>query len=318
MDEHDRVKIDAEPWENEESSAQGLEKAFRERLRSVKSVTERRNLAGLAREMGRLPIDATRAALETSAAIAAVSLRASMEFLRAAPEAAAVLEAEELRAWGEMGRRLAMGDAETAAAFFAAGVEAFNRVPQEARPLIFQICTRQMTLSSSVALETFNRAPLLAGIITDTELLRSILEVAAEISRRSAKHSADFLSTTARVIERLGDYDYDANLSVARAAVKLASTFAMRAGGIAADAWAAMPAALFGLNQENATLLLARAGDFLERGGGAAMHVLVAGGEILRTVPEAFNAWIDLLWAVAEHGNAALVAFVRASPALFT
>ncbi len=318
MDEHDRVKIDAEPSDNEESSAQeGLEKAFRERLRSVKSVTERRNLAGLAREMGRVPIDAARAALETSAAIAGVSLRASMEFLRAAPEAAAVLEAEELRAWGEMGRRLAMGDAETATAFFATGVEAFHHVPREARPLIFQICTRQMTLSSSVALETFNRAPLLAEIITDTDLLRSILEVAAEISRRSAKHSADFLSTTPRVVKRLGDYD-DANLSVARAAVTLASTFAVRAGGIAADAWAAMPAALLGLKQESATLLLMRAGDFLERGGGAAMHVLVAGGEILRTVPEAFNAWIDLLWSVAEHGNAALVAFVRASPALFT
>jgi nitric oxide reductase NorD protein len=311
-------EIDAEAAENEESStAQPLEKAFRERLRSVKSVTERRTLAGLARELGRLPVDAARAALETSAAIAGVSLRASIEFLRAAPDAAAVLEPEELRAWGEMGRRLAMGDAETATAFFAAGVEAFQRVPREARPLIFQICTRQMTLSSSVALETFNRAPQLSEIITDTELLRSILEVAAEISRRSAKHSADFLSTTPRVIQRLVDYD-DAGLRVARAAVGLASIFAVRAGGIAADAWAAMPAALNGLRQESATLLLERAGDFLERGGGAAMHVLVAGGEILRTVPEAFDAWIDLLWAVAEHGNAALVAFVRSSPALFT
>ena len=79
-----------------------------------------------------------------------------------------------------------------------------------------------------------------------------------------------------------------------------------------------MPAALAGLRQESAILLLERSGDFLERGGGAAMHVLVAGGEILRTVPEAFAAWVDLLWTVAEHGNAALVAFVRASPALFT
>jgi hypothetical protein len=309
--------FDVKSEESGDGNTRPIEEAFRERLRSVKSVTERRTLAGLARELGRLPVDAARAALETSAAIAGVSLRASIEFLRAAPEAAIVLESEELRAWGEMGRRLAMGDAETATAFFAAGVEAFQRVPREARPLIFQICTRQMTLSSSVAMETFNRAPLLAEIITDTELLRSILEVAAEISRRSAKHSADFLSTTPRVIQRLGDYD-DAGLHVARAAVALASIFAVRAGGIAADAWAAMPAALAGLRQESAILLLERAGDFLERGGGAAMHVLVAGGEILRTVPEAFDAWIDLLWAVAEHGNAALVAFVRSSPALFT
>src|ERR1041384_4100107 len=153
--------------ENKEASTQPLESAFRERLRSLKSVTERRTIGGLARELGKLPVDAARAALETSAAIAGVSLRASIEFLRAAPDAARVLEAAELRAWGEMGRRLAMGDVETACTFFASGVEELGDVPREARPLIFQVCTRQMTLSSSVATETFRRAPLLAQSIRD-------------------------------------------------------------------------------------------------------------------------------------------------------
>ncbi|HEV2912628.1 MAG TPA: VWA domain-containing protein [Pyrinomonadaceae bacterium] len=301
------------------SAQQGIEHAFRERLRSVKSVTERRTLAGLARELGKLPVDAARVALETSAAIAGISLRASVEFLRAVPEAAKVLEAEELRAWGEMGRRLAMGDAETGVAFFASGVEALGRVPRAVRALVFQVCARQMTLSSSVATETFRRAPLLAEIITDASLLGSVFAVAAEISRRSAKHSADFLNTTPRVIERLSGFEVESSgaSEVARAAASLALAFAARAGGIAADAWAAMPAALAGLSGPRAELLLGRAGDFLERGGGAALHVLVAGGEILRAVPEAFTAWIDLLWTVAEHGNAALVAFVRASPPLF-
>src|ERR1051325_7029461 len=315
MDERDTEQA-AKATGDDELSAGSIERAFRDRLRSVKSVTERRTLAGLARELSRLPVDAARAALETSAAIAGVSLRASMEFLRAAPGAASVLEADELRAWGEIGRRLAMGDAETAIAFYASGVEAMGRVPGEARPLIFQICTRQMTLSSSVAVETFRRAPLLAEIITDAVLLSSVLAVAAEISRRSAKHSADFLGMTPRVMERLGQFE-DAQDGVARAAVSLASAFAARAGGIAADAWAALPAALTGLGHASATLLLKSAGDFLERGGGAALHVLVAGGEILRAVPEAFAAWIDLLWTLTDHGNAALVAFVRSSPALF-
>src|SRR5882672_5421567 len=83
-----------------------------ERLRSVQSPTERRTLAGLLREISGLPIEQTRAALETSAAIAGVSLRASIEFLRAAPRVAQVLEPTELRAWGELGRRLTMGDVE--------------------------------------------------------------------------------------------------------------------------------------------------------------------------------------------------------------
>ena len=57
--------------------------------------------------------------------------------------------------------------------------------------------------------------------------------------------------------------------------------------------------------------------NFLERGGAAALNFLIAGGEILRTLPECFDDWIDLLWAVAAHGNAGLVAFIRSSPAFF-
>ena len=43
------------------------------------------------------------------------------------------------------------------------------------------------------------------------------------------------------------------------------------------------------------------------RGGAAALHILIAGGEILRTLPECFDEWIDMLWTVASHGNAGLV-----------
>src|SRR5262249_47622566 len=100
-----------------------------ERLRSVKNPTERRTLAGLLREIGRLPLDHTRAALETSALIAAVSLRASIEFLRATPEVASVLEPAELRAWGELGRRLTMSDVETGINFFSSGAADFAKVP---------------------------------------------------------------------------------------------------------------------------------------------------------------------------------------------
>ncbi|MDT4896164.1 MAG: nitric oxide reductase NorD protein [Acidobacteriota bacterium] len=313
MSEHES-QFDADDVESEETAP--LESEFHERLRSVKSVTERRTIAGLARELGSLPVDAARAVLETSALIAGVSLRASIEFLRAAPQAAHVLEATELRAWGEMGRRLAMGDVETAVSFFSAGVEDLTNVARDARPLIFQVCSRQMTLSSSVALETFKTAPLLARYIADDEQLRSVLEVAAEISKRSAKHSADFLKATPRLARRTHDFGLDAP-RIFTASALLASAFAARAGGIAADAWTALPVALAGQQAEDALKLLRRANDFLERGGGAALHLLVAGGETLRLLPEAFDAWIDLLWTVAEHGNANLIAFVRYGPSFF-
>jgi nitric oxide reductase activation protein len=299
-----------------------------ERLRSVKNPSERRTLAGLLREISHLPLEQTRAALETSAGIAAVSLRASIEFLRAAPGVAQVLEPTELRAWGELGRRLTMGDVENGVSFFADGSDAFAAVPANARPFVFQVCARQMILSAATGAETFRSAPLLAEKITYGELLRSIYEVAAEISRRSAKHSADFLKAAPVVFELLRVRDaarresnkgssQPLNGSVVQAAIDLASAFAERAGGIAADAWAALPAAVDRLEAEPALKLLRRSVSFLERGGAAALHLLIAGGEVLRTLPECFDEWIDLLWAVASHGNAGLVAFIRSSPAFF-
>jgi len=84
--------------------------------------------------------------------------------------------------------------------------------------------------------------------------------------------------------------------------------------GIAADAWAALPAALNHLSGNDALRLLNNSIGFLERGGGSALQVLLNGGEVLRTLPEVFDDWIKLIWTVAQHGNASLIAFVRSSP----
>src|SRR2546423_6680747 len=106
-----------------------LSEEIDERLRSVKSSTERRTLARLFRNLSDLHLEHARAALETSALIAAISFRASIEFLRATPDVAQVLEAAELRAWGELGRRLTMTDVESGVSFFVGGVGEFARVP---------------------------------------------------------------------------------------------------------------------------------------------------------------------------------------------
>jgi nitric oxide reductase NorD protein len=315
-----------------------------ERLRSVKNPAERRTLANLLHEIARLPLEHTHAALEVSATIAGVSLRASLEFLRAVPDAARALDPAELRAWGEMGRRLTMSEVEEGVSFFSAGVGEFEKVPPSARPFVLQVCSRQMILSATTAAESFRGAATLAANLTDPESLRSIYEVAAEISRRSAKHSADFLNATPMVVARLQESSRPARLSgglrsaarepgvgnsphlnkeheprtdVTHAAIDLTAAFAERAGGIAADAWASLPEAIAGLDADRAQKLMRRAASFLERGGAAALNVLIAGGEILRALPESFDDWIDLLWSVASHGNAGLVAFVRASPAFF-
>ena len=273
---------------------------------------ERQSFLELTRSIAGLPLDQAAAILETSASIGAISLRAGIEFLRAAPAAARVLHAAELRAWGEMGRRLAMSDFETAVSFFVAGVEDLQSVPKDLLPAIFTLCTRQMTLSTTIGRDTLASIPQLVAEIGDTDLVAAVIEVATEIARRSAKHSAEFLNASPHVTETLRSF---ADSDVTSGALALATSFATRAGGIAADAWRAVPEALAELSAADAKRLLTATNDFLERGGGAALHILLSGGEILRRAPEIFDEWIALLWIVAAHGNAGLVAFVRSSPA---
>ncbi len=312
-----------------------LESEIDERLRAVKSPAERRTLAGVLRQVAGLPLEHGRAALETSALIAAVSLRASIEFLRAIPAVAPIMEPAELRAWGELGRRLTMSDVETGVSFFVAGPGDFAQVPSLVRPFVFQVSARQMILSAATAAETFREAGALAEAVGNAELLRSIYEVAGSISRRSAKHSAEFLQATPQVFAVLNpDQPFSRGLPPARSAtmagsspplnnqliveaINLVKAFAEHAGGIAADAWAGLPAALDRLSRDQSLTLFKRAANFLDRGGAVAFHFLMAGGDLLRALPECFEPWIELLWTIAPHGNAALVAFIRASPRFF-
>jgi hypothetical protein len=309
MDSDLKPKSDEAPLQ--ETSSTSIERELQRHFAEVKYPSERQSILELTRELARLSLDRAAATVETSGIIAGVSLRAGLEFLRSAPEAADTLSAGELRLWGELGRRLAITDVETAISFFLAGVNDLKAVPPEARAVVFQLCSRQMTLSAPIAAATLRKVGTLSEEMRDSQTLISTLETAAEISRRSAKHSADFLTTTPLVVECLNGFDDQA---VKQSALALASAFAFRAGGIAADAWAAMPTALANLESEAALQLLDRTGDFLERGGGGALHLMLSGGEVLRVLPELFDDWIELLWVVAQHGNASLVAFVRSTP----
>src|SRR6185436_19877017 len=123
---------------------------------------ERQSFLELTRSIASLPLDQAAAALETSAAIASISLRAGIEFLRAAPAAATVLQPAHLRSWGELGRRLAMSDFDTASSFFAEGVENLRPLSPEIQSALFALCIRQMTLSTSVGRATLQKAPLVA------------------------------------------------------------------------------------------------------------------------------------------------------------
>lgn len=271
----------------------------------------KKTLTGLAARLGRLPSDKKRVALEMSAALAGVSLRVSREFVEAVPRAAKLLSAEDLRLWGEMGRRLAMGNADIGTAFFAEGVTGLKPVPEIARAAVFQICTRQLVLSSSTALETFRAVPNIAREVRDPQLLAEIFAVAFEIAQRSAKHSAEFLQHTPAVAAALRSAGSE---EVSAEAIALARQFAERTGGMTADLWAGLPDALAKVSAPNAVRLLRCAGQFLEFGGSVTLHFVASGSDVLGAADAVFDDWKLVARTVARHGNAVLIAFLRATP----
>ena len=271
---------------------------------------------GLAAKLGRLPADKRRVALEMSAALAAISLKVSREFVEAVPQAADILSADDLRAWGELGRRLAMGSAGTGVSFFSGGVENLAEIPEPARDLVFQIATRQLVLSSSTALDTYAFVPGLARDVDDDILFTDILKLALEIASRSAKHSADFLLRTPQLVDVLNSLG-ERKLDVARPILRLASIFAGRTGGMTADLWSTLPASLEGLPADDAIRLAERAAEFIEFGGSVTLHFIASGGSVLRNAPPVFDEWASVARKIARQGNAVLIAFLRATPKLF-
>ncbi|HRI02116.1 MAG TPA: VWA domain-containing protein [Pyrinomonadaceae bacterium] len=276
---------------------------------------EKPTLTGLARRLGQLPADKKRAALETSAALAGVSLRVSREFVEAVPKAAKVLSTDDLRNWGEFGRRLAMGNADSGVKFFADGVDGLKKIPKAARAAVFHVCSRQLVLSSSIALQTFHLIPGIAADLADKRLLASILNLAVEIAQRSAKHSADFLEHTpavARAIEQFGDD----SPAVADAVLTLAADFVSRTGGLTADLWQELPTALAVITAPNAVALMESSAEFLEYGGSVTLHFVASGSKVLTLSERAFDDWRAASREIARHGNAVLIAFLRATPKL--
>ncbi|MEQ1764482.1 MAG: hypothetical protein ABL984_15235, partial [Pyrinomonadaceae bacterium] len=277
----------------------------------------KQTLTGIAAGLSRLPAEKRRAALEVSAALAGVSLKASREFVASVPAAGDILSAEDIRLWGELGRRLAMGSAEAGSKFFADGVEPLAAIPEAARPLVFQICTRQLVLSSSIALETYHAIPDLADDIGDDELMTDVLKLALDIANRSAKHSAEFIQKTPPGAEALDKFG-ESKREVASAAIRLASVFATRTGGMTADLWANLPKALNGLDASSAKKLADAGVVFLDHGGSVTLHFISSGAEVFRTAASVFDEWCEVLQKIGKHGNAVLIAFLRATPKFFS
>lgn len=276
----------------------------------------RPTLTGIARGLNNLPSEKKRAALEVSAALAAVSLKVSREFVEAVPAAAELLSAEDIRQWGELGRRMAMGSADIGVKFFAAGVQPLSKLPAGARRDFFEVCKRQLVLSSSIALETFQALPKIAARVKDPQIMAEALRLSVEIAQRSAKHSSEFLAKTPGVAASLERFGED-KPAVAEALVELAQQFAGRTGGMTADLWASVPTSLEKLTAAQAIQLFSRATAFLDHGGSVTLHFISSGSDALQFDAVVFDEWSELGKVIAASGNAVLISFLRSSPTFF-
>lgn len=276
----------------------------------------KQSLTGLAKRLSQLPPEKRKAAIEASASLAAVSLKVSRAFVEAVPKASEILTADDLRDWAELGRRLAMADADLAAEFFEEGAVRLEKLAPAARQMAFRIATRQLLLSSSIALETYSKIPDLADEVGDRELFTQILDLGGEIANRSAKHSADFLESTPAVAGALASYGQDRE-KVAESAFELAGAFAARTGGMTADLWTGLPEVLRGLTADEAVKLMNRGKDFLDYGGSVTLHFVSAGASTLRRREDVFDEWCAAAEQFGEHGNAVLIAFLRLGPGFF-
>lgn len=281
---------------------------------AAKRTEPKPTLTGLARKLGGLTAEKRRVALELSASLAAVSLKASRAFVESIPEAAALMSCDDLRIWGEFGRRVAMADTGTAIRFFSGSYQKLPDIPNECRGTLFAICTRQLVLSSSAALATYDRMPEIAGSFADPALVNTVLDVALEIANRSARHSVEFLENSpavGRALKALGDE------RVTQAVVSLAADFAGRTGGLAAELWQGLPEALDGLSPDSVLRLLLATNQFLDHGGSVTLHFLASGSVALRTFEQAFDEWSGAAEVMARHGNAVVISFLRAAPRFF-
>lgn len=283
------------------------------RLENVAENANKSTFTGLAKHLSQLPAEKKRAALELSAALAGVSLRVSREFVEAVPDASKVLSADELRAWAELGRRVAMGSAEAGAKFFQIGVDELAGLSADARDSLFKICTRQLVLSSSTALETFRFVPTLARETEDRKMLEDVLGLCVEIANRSAKHSSEFLLRTPAVISALKPFGDD----VWKTFVNLGEQFANRTGGMTADLWANVPRAVDGISPKQASELGSAALNIIQHGGSVSLRFLSSGAEVLRSADAVFDDWCHVFERIAAHGNAVAIAFLRATPKFF-
>lgn len=284
----------------------------------LKGVT-RKSVEALARSFGIQPNDRAWVTMDVGASLAGVSIKVATEFFRVVPEVAQHLENEDLRQWAEVGRRIALDNAEEANGFFHSSAQTLAAVPVNLRPQLIALCGKQIVLSPSTALSTFYTAPKTIEKLGETEATYKLFNIAVAVANRSVKHSTEVLAAAPNAVAALHQLDHsfqNQNLPLTKQALELAENFANRTGATAAEFLSALGEGLSFVKTPNeAKLLYEQTSSFLERGGATALQYFRAAKSVMEQSDAAsYEKWNFVTRRVAEEGNALVYDFLKLTP----
>ena len=296
----------------------GIAGALSEQLKGV----TRGTIESLALKMGVLPSERAWVAVDIGASLAGISLKATVEFFRAAPEVARLLDNDDVRAWAELGRRIALNNADEAGEFFRCSTEVLAVLAPPVRPLLVELCSKQIVLSPVAALATFRAAPQTMASIGDEQAAVKLFKIAVEVAHRSVKHSTEVLNAAARALASLNALEATLSTTASEEGgptediLNLADSFAQRTGATAAEFLTTVGEGLdFITNPTEVTSLCAETTAYLERGGATALQFFRSARIVMELGGKAsFEKWSRVARQVSNEGNAIVYDFLKLTP----
>ncbi len=283
-----------------------------------KGVT-RKSVEALARSFGINPNDRSWVTMDVGASLAGVSLKVATDFFRVVPEVALHLENDDLKQWAEVGRRVALDNADEADTFFHRSPEVLLQVPPALRSQLVTLCAKQIVLSPSTALNTFYSAPQTIESLGTSDASLKLFNIAVAVANRSVKHSTEVLAAAPKALNSLKELELSVqppNSLLTPRALELAENFANRTGATAAEFLSALGEGLrFIKSSAEADSLYDQTTTFLERGGATALQYFRAAKSVMEQSDTAsFDKWNFVTKRVADEGNALVYDFLKLTP----
>ncbi|MGH9934777.1 MAG: hypothetical protein ACREAM_00945, partial [Blastocatellia bacterium] len=276
----------------------------------------RNTVEALAMKMGLKPNERGWVTVDIGASLVSVSPKVAMDFFKSVQEVSHLVDNGDLRAWAEMGRKIALNNAEEAGDFFRYSNEVLAPLPESLRTLLIALCSKQIVLSPAAALATFRTAPRTVASLGEERFASRLFKIAVEVAHRSVKHSTEVLSAAPQALKALRSFDSSAAESPVEATLNLAESFAQRTGATAAEFLSAVGEGLDFIQRPSDIIELCnQTAGFLERGGATALQYFRSARSVIEVGGAAsFEKWNRVTRKVADEGNAIVYDFLKLTP----